>query len=183
VIWRALLAGEQILDIRKGGLREETRHFRVASNRFWLYPTVEHEQTALLKPAYARWVDDSRPLDSTVRIEGWADVVGVAEVDDAAVLAKLDGAVIWTSAYVKSRFRWKQRDPLQVLALRAYRLVEPIEMPLLDAYVGCTSWVELAGTPSDPTTLASTPALSDVAFDARFKGAERSIPGGFQPAR
>ena len=37
----ALLEGEQILDVRKGGLREDGRHFSVQSTRFWLYPTAE----------------------------------------------------------------------------------------------------------------------------------------------
>jgi len=32
----ALLEGEQILDARKGGLREDGRHFSVQSTRFWL---------------------------------------------------------------------------------------------------------------------------------------------------
>ena len=38
VVVRALLEGEQILDVRKGGLREEGRHFSVQSSRVWLYP-------------------------------------------------------------------------------------------------------------------------------------------------
>ena len=38
---RALLTGEQILDVRKGGIREEGRHFGIRSTRLWLYPTVE----------------------------------------------------------------------------------------------------------------------------------------------
>ena len=38
-------------------LREDGRHFRVASERFYLYPTTEHQKTDLLKPAYRRWID------------------------------------------------------------------------------------------------------------------------------
>ena len=36
VVVRALLAGEQVLDVRKGGIREEGRHFGVRSTRLWL---------------------------------------------------------------------------------------------------------------------------------------------------
>jgi hypothetical protein len=183
VVWRALLSGEQIVDIRKGGLREDGRHFTVRSNRFWLYPTVEHQKAELLKPAYARWVDDPPPPAGVVRLAGWAEVVGVAVVTEPDVLDHLDGKVIWTRDYVESRFSWKRRDPLQVLALRAHRLDEPIEVPLREEYVGCTSWVEIDGLPADPATLPSAPALSDVAFDAKRKGVADSIPGGLaQPS-
>lgn len=180
VIVQALLHGEQVVDIRKGGLREDGRHFSVQSTRLWLYPTVEHQETELLKPAYRRWVESTEaaaPADRAVTVAGWADVVGVATVDDGAALDALDGKVIWTREYVETRFRWKSRDPLHVLALRAHRLAEPVTVPFRDEYGGCTSWVDLAGLP-DPETVASTPALSDEAFAARLKGAAEAV-GGF----
>ena len=57
VIVHALLEGEQILDVRKGGLREDGRHFSVQSNRLWLYPTAEHQKPELLKEPYRHWID------------------------------------------------------------------------------------------------------------------------------
>lgn len=176
----ALLEGEQILDLRKGGLREDGRHFHVQTTRVWLYPTVEHQQEELLKPAYRRWVESTTlaaPPDRAVRVEGWADIVGLATVSESDVLDALDGKVVWTREYVNTRFRWKARDPLQVLALRVHRLLEPITIPFRDGYGGCTSWVDLDGLP-DPESVPSRPALSDVAFEARLKGANDSIPGG-----
>src|SRR5262245_2425056 len=53
----ALLEGEQIVDVRKGGLREEGRHFGLQSTRFWLYPTAEHQKAELLKAPYRHWID------------------------------------------------------------------------------------------------------------------------------
>lgn len=177
---RALLAGEQLVDVRKGGLREDGRHFSVQATRFWLYPTVEHQQADLLKPAYARWVDDEpRGLGPEVRIAGWADVEGVATVTEPEVVDALDGKVIWSRGYVESRYRWKRRDPLHVLALRVHRLAEPITVPFRDEYAGCTSWVDVDGLPADPASVASVPALSDGAFAARLKGVADAIPGGF----
>lgn len=180
VIVQALLHGEQVVDIRKGGLREDGRHFSVQSHRLWLYPTVEHQKVELLKPAYRRWVESTEaaaPPDRAVAVAGWADVVGVATVDDAAALDALDGKVVWTREYVDTRFRWKSRDPLHVLALRVHRLAEPVTVPFRSEYGGCTSWVDLAGLP-DPATTPSTPALSDEAFAARLKGAAEAV-GGF----
>jgi len=135
-----------------------------------------------VKPAYRRWVETTEaeaPPDRAIRIEGWADVVGVATVSEPEVLDALDGKVVWARDYVETRYRWKSRDPLHVLALRVHRLDEPVVVPFRDEYGGCTSWVDLAGLP-DPTSVASTPALSDVAFDARYKGAGEVV-GGFTP--
>jgi len=95
------------------------------------------------------------------------------------VLDALDGKVVWARDYVETRYRWKSRDPLHVLALRVHRLDEPVVVPFRDEYGGCTSWVDLSGLP-DPASVASTPALSDVAFDARYKGAGEVV-GGFTP--
>jgi hypothetical protein len=177
---QALLEGEQILDVRKGGIREDGRHFSVQATRLWLYPTVEHQRPELLKAAYARWIDDGdEPADRDIPIPGWADVVGVATTSDRDVLDALDSKVIWSREYVESRFNWKKRDPLWVLALRAHRLVEPLTVPFQEAYRGCTSWVELDGLPDDPASLPSEPVLSDVAFAAKLRGAADAIPGGF----
>ena len=174
--------GEQIIDIRKGGLREVGRHFAIQSTRLWLYPTVEHQQPALLKPAYQRWVastEAAAPPERAIRVEGWADVVGVATVSEPEVLDALDGKVVWSREYVDTRFRWKARDPLHVLALRVHRLDQPITVPFRDEYGGCTSWVELDTLP-DPDQVASSPALSDEAFAARLEGCATAIPGGWR---
>ncbi len=178
VVVRALLAGEQIVDLRKGGIREDGRHFSLHAPRFWLYPTFEHQQPELLKPAYARWADAAAPPPGQVRVEGWADAVGVATITEPEVLDALDGRVIWSRDYVESRFRWKRRDPLHVVALRVYRLAEAVVVPYRDEYGGCTSWVDLVELPDDPASLPSTPALSDTAFAARLQGVTDAIPGG-----
>jgi hypothetical protein len=176
---QALLEGEQILDVRKGGIREDGRHFSVQANRLWLYPTLEHQKPELLKPAYSRWAEDTgEPATRDIPVAGWADVVGVASTSDPAVIDALDGKVIWSRDYVDSRFQWKRRDPLWILALRVHRLVEPVVVPYREAYAGCTSWVELDGLPDDPRSLPSETVLSDVAFEAKYKGVAEAIPGG-----
>src|SRR5262245_49180967 len=173
VVVHALLEGEQILDVRKGGLREDGRHFAVQASRLWLYPTAEHQDAALLKEPYRHWIDlaDAAPVGEPIRIHGWADVERVATITDEDELDAIASKLIWTGEYAASRFKWKKRDPLWVLALRVHRLDEPITVSWDEAYGGCTSWVELAGLPDDPASLPSQPALSDVAFSARLKGA------------
>ena len=94
VVVHALLAGEQIVDIRKGGLREDGRRFAVPATRCWLSPTVEHQKPELLAPAYAHWpgLAPGSPVGGPVTIPGWAEIVDTATVSDeeqvAAVAAK-----------------------------------------------------------------------------------------------
>lgn len=179
VVVRALLAGEQLLDVRKGGLRETDRHFSVEAPKFWLYPTVEHQKPELIRPAYRRWVDETEataPADRAIRVEGWAEVAASATITTDEELAAIESKLIWTTDYAAHRLHWKRRDPLWVLALRVHRLDEPIEVPYDEAYAGCTSWVDLAGLPDDPTTCASEPALSDVSFAARLKLVVDALP-------
>jgi hypothetical protein len=184
VIVRALLAGEQILDVRKGGLREDGRHFAVQAAACWLYPTVEHQQEELLKPAYRRWIqvtEAAAPPPDQVRIDGWAEIVAATTVTDPDELAQLDSKLIWTLDYASSRLSWKKRDPLWVLALRAYRLEDPLVVPFEPEYKGCTSWVDVHGLPDDPASLADEPALSDESFAARRKLLEQQLGRPFEP--
>jgi hypothetical protein len=174
----ALLEGEQILDVRKGGLREDGRHFSVQSTRFWLYPTAEHQKPELLKEPYRHWIDlaAAAPVGEPIRIDGWAEVDHAAEITEPEQLDALASKLIWTPDYAQSRLSWKARDPLWVLVLRAHRLLEPVTVPWQDAYGGCTSWVDLDGLPDDPASLPSEPALSDVAYEGRAKGVLEALP-------
>lgn len=185
VIVKALLEGEQIVDLRKGGIKEDGRHFALQSTRFWLYPTFEHQRADLIKPAYRPGLDQilaAEPPDRAIRIEGWADVVGVAKLTEAAHLDAVASKFVFSLEYASERLQWKRRDPLWILALRVHHLVEPITVAYRDEYGGCTSWVSLDGLPPDPSAVASEPALSDVAFAARLKGIRESLPDGLAPA-
>ena len=110
VIVHALLEGEQIVDVRKGGLREDGRHFQVAAPRFYLYPTTEHQKPELLKPAYRRWIDlvTAAPVGQPLTVPGWAEVVESVTITEPEPLAALEG-----KAHLVTRLR---RDPAEVEA-------------------------------------------------------------------
>ena len=181
-ICHALLAGEQIIDLRKGGLREESlsgdgRHFGVDSTHAWLYPTVEHQKAELLKPAYRHWIDlaPNAPVGHTIRVHGYVEIVETITITEPAELAAITTRVIWSDEYAASRMKWKHRDPLWVLILRAHRLARPLDIAWNDEYGGCKSWVNFIDAPTDLTTLESEPALSDAVFDARVKGVREAL--------
>jgi hypothetical protein len=164
---RALATGQQIVLVRKGGIREEGREFRVEEPRFLLYPTYEHQRADLLQPPYRADLDAvlaAPPPSGSVRLDHWAEVTDVYETLEAAEVEALAPHFIWTTGYAEERLRWRPKKPLYVLLLRVYRLAETHDVPVLPSYLGCKSWVEL----EQPISLEGlTPTLDDAAYAAR----------------
>jgi hypothetical protein len=164
---RALAAGQQIALVRKGGIREEGREFRVEEPRFLLYPTYEHQRADLLQAPYRADLDAvlaTPPPTGTVRLDHWAEVTDVYQTLEAAAVEALAPHFIWTSTYAQERLRWQPKKPLYILLLRVYRLPETHELPVVPSYLGCKSWVEL----EQPVSLEGmVPVLDDAAYAAR----------------
>ena len=181
-IWSAVIAGRQIVDLRKGGIAESTNRFQLRAARFWLYPSAEHQREDLLKPDAREFLDAQPSADQGQRISlpGWAEVVAAAQINDADLLRSLSPEFIWTDEYAASRFRWRPAQPLHLLVLRAYRLREPLSIPARHEYAGCTSWVDLRDVPADLAELAAEPALSDAAFAERFEKLLARPPAGVE---
>ena len=49
---RALAEGEQLLTLRKGGIREPDKHFKLDYERFFLYPTFDHQCADLVRESH-----------------------------------------------------------------------------------------------------------------------------------
>ena len=143
---RALAQGQQVLLLRKGGIHESSKDFRVIHPEFLLYPTFEHQREDLLKeahqPALRNLLDESRD-ESRIYFSHWAKVEETIEVSQQERVNDLSSYHIWTNDYAQSRLRWKHMLPLAVLLLRVYSLEQPASVPFLPEYQGCTSWVEV----------------------------------------
>ncbi len=161
----ALAQGDQIFLLRKGGLRERNRHFKVEHSRFLLYPTLYHEAEKLVKHRYRQHLDVSTsPVTRSVSLRAFATVDEVHLLDDEAVSERIAPFHIWSDDFVEKRFGWKPRHQVNLLLLRTHVLPEPVELPVLARYRGCTSWVDL----DEPLDLSSaTPALGDGEWDAK----------------
>lgn len=168
VVCSAIFQGEQVVTIRKGGIKEEGRRFSVPFDRFVLFPTYEHQTGELLKPAYRHNLERFRGNVSAgfVEVAGWCDVTGIKKIADPDELAELDSKHIWSADYVTERLKWKARDPLWILVLRAHLLPQPVEVPILDEYGGCKSWIEIEAA----IEFEGDTVLSDGAFEAKTAG-------------
>ncbi len=179
-VCRAILEGEQIITLRKGGIREKGRRFEVEFERFVLFPTLEHQAEEYLKPAYGRYArrniapepeaPNLRPGASVV-IEGYCDVARIFKITEERYLDALDSMHIWKKQYVLERLRWKSRQPLYVVALRSYILSQAVEIPVIEAYGGCKSWVELEAA----VPLEGEASLSDKTFEAKLAAVEEAL--------
>ena len=159
---KALERGETALVVRKGGIREKA--FAVPKTRFLLLPGYEHQRPELLESKYRHFMGEIPDLtdDGSLRFSSFAEVAGAYEISEPEELAAIDPHHMWTSEYAESRFRWRPKKPLTVLVLRTYLLPEVAELPYVDEYGGCKSWIELQETIS---VEGARPALSDQDFE------------------
>ena len=171
----AIGRGEQILLLRKGGIHEDGKDFRVIHREFLLYPTYEHQRADLLRvehqPALESLLEQPRD-DRQITFTHFAVAEEVLEVEDQRHVDDLEPHYIWTTDYAQSRLRWKPMLPLSVMLLRAYRLDAPVTVPWIPEYGGCTSWVEVL---TDVPLGRPEPVLSDSEFRAQVDSIKGSL--------
>ena len=144
---KALGRGDQVVLLRKGGIREEGKDFRVLYPEFLLYPTFEHQREDLVNEKYIQDLNDvlSQAENSdSISFAYWARAEEVIELTEQEKLDSLSPHSIWTPDYAQKRLHWKPRYPLSIMLLRLYRLEEPKTVPYLPEYGGCKSWVKLS---------------------------------------
>ncbi len=175
----ALIRGSTVLLLRKGGIREQGRTFSVEHSQVLLYPTYEHQQPALLKPAYAQHV---QPIASgwhppSVLLRAWAEITHVFQITQAEVLAALLPLHIWNQQFATERSRWKPQHPLYGLALRVHLLSSPQEIGYRAEYGGCKSWigVPLCEFEGDSFCFEPAPVLTDLEYRYRVTQIQQAV--------
>ena len=61
----ALENGDQTVLLRKGGILEDSSGFVVESEKFFLFPTFEHQETKHLKPQFHKHLEDALASQKT----------------------------------------------------------------------------------------------------------------------
>lgn len=194
---RALAEGDQLLTLRKGGIREQGKHFALEHPRFFLYPTFDHQRPDLVRASHrpelrralgeGSWPggvppatadpDGGVPQPERVRIRAWAEVAEAFLTTDPGVVAALAPFHVWTSDYAVKRLRWKPRHPLHVITLRVHRLPRPVTVQVKPEYGGCRSWLEL----DRQLEWAGTPVLSDDEFGRAAAAIRRILATDAEP--
>src|ERR1700678_2107206 len=133
---RALAEGEQLLTLRKGGIREPEKHFKLNYQRFFLYPTFDHQRTDLVReshrPELSRALEEGVWSDGEphphavdrgegvsqpdrVRVRAWAEVADRFTITDCRALDALSPFYVWTVDYAETGLAWKRPHVLHVI--------------------------------------------------------------------
>lgn len=170
----AIGCGDQTILLRKGGIKEPT--FIPAAQEFFLFPTAFHTEAKLIKSESA--VKFSKELQYNPRTQPYielsvyAQVTGVWRTFNPDVSGLLESFHVWGPDFLESRLKWREKQPITVLELRAYRLHDPVVLTQQDNFWGCFSWLDLPNSclrhaTKDQILGQMSPALSDAAFAER----------------
>ena len=164
VIVDALGRGQQIIILRKGGISEGKGGFQVEHPEFLLFPTLFHQQRESVVPsAQERFDEIARkfPPADRLRLEFFAKVVTWQGLDSLEAAERFRGQHVWRDEVIAQRFDWGRAKNIFAIAVRVFRLPHVIEVPMLPAYGGCRSWVELE---TEVDTDAGEPVLTGEQF-------------------
>jgi hypothetical protein len=175
VLVHAMARGDIVAMVRKGGIREQRAGFSVRHERFVFYPTFFHEKVAELAPRFQNDLAVAqRPEEGTVRITHVADVVGLWTVTDLDRLRAIEGehGLAWSA--VESRFHYKNRPVVEVVAVRVSALPHAVVVPELRRYQGCVSWVALE---NGLDVSGAVPVLDAGVLEGRVSRLDSSLNG------
>ena len=166
VIVEALGQGEQIVILRKGGIAEGRGGFQAEHERFWLFPTRFHQQAEGVVPeAATRFGAMLFPPEDVLRIQYAAEVVKARRLESLAAAKRLAGQHIWRDDVIAERFDWGRDQGIYAMAVRIRQLASPLDLPMLEEYGGCKSWIELGPAMDFSTT---KPVLEAAVFEQKL---------------
>ncbi|MGG6237186.1 DUF1802 family protein [Nodosilinea sp. AN01ver1] len=170
----ALLQGDTILLLRKGGIREAKGQFSLAAREVLLLATLEHQKLALLKDEFRSLANSEQPdQPDQVRFEGWATITHAFLLQAETEVAPLLPYLVWNEQFVAERLSWQPDRPLYALLLRAYRFESPLLLPRHKGYSGCRSWVDIG---REIEVDDQAPALSEADYQNQVEAILANLP-------
>jgi len=176
VVVDALGSGDQIIILRKGGISEGRSGFQIDHTRFFLFPTLFHQQRESVQPAAQIRYDRLAPKLSanSVRLEFFAEVVDWKFLDSFDAARRLRAQHIWREEVVRQRFDWGRSKSIYAMAVRVFRRPLPVELPMRAEYSGCKSWVDLDQVIS---VEGAQPVLMDREFEKKLHALHTALEG------
>ena len=169
----ALGRGEQIVILRKGGIAEGDGGFRAEHDRFWLFPTRFHQQSeGVIESARGRFEKLQWSAEDILKIEFGVEVVEARQLTSLDQAKRLAGQHIWREEVIADRFDWGREPGVYAMAVRVEHLPKPMELPMLENYGGCKSWVELEPLMDFSLT---EPVLEDSDFAAKLSEFQEAL--------
>jgi hypothetical protein len=162
IVCRALEEGRQLVLLRKGGILEYRQGFEVKHDKFFLFPTFEHQSKHSLQSDYANKLDDvlkEQPAPGRNKITAYAQVAEVRETTDRTILHSLAKYHVWNESYVNARMDYNPKKPMSVILLRVFKFDNPIMVGIKPEWAGCKSWIPL------DMDMVGRPVMDDLQFN------------------
>lgn len=157
----AAARGWQLFLLRKGGIAEAGRGFRLRASEFLLFPTFEHQHRRWVRPQFHELVREPEP--EVVRIAYAGRVAGAWEAPASPdPMLAASRHYIWTEEFIRQRYAYRPELPLWLILVRIYRLNHEHRLPQRPSYAGCKSWVHLT---EELDASDAVPVLSDSRFE------------------
>jgi len=160
----ALEEGRQMILLRKGGILEAIGGFELEHPQFFLFPTYLHQNAQMLKEPERKRLVMLKEEPEEIVLSSAATVTDILRLRDRAQMDRLDSQHIWTAPLIDMRFGYRPQNPLYLLLVRVYRLLEPITIKNTAEYAGCKSWVPLEAPFS---TAGARGVIDDSMYESR----------------
>ncbi|MBL9159922.1 MAG: DUF1802 family protein [Verrucomicrobiales bacterium] len=146
----AIASGEQSVILRKGGISEGKAGFQWIHDRFFLFPSLFHEQPVQVTPlpdgTLRAFVPREGLAEDDVVFSVYIETVAMGRITDWEEVLGLAPYHIWREEIVRERFEWGDEPGLSWAAVRAWELEEPWILKDRATFGGCRSWF---GLPAD----------------------------------
>ena len=146
VVAQAMVRGEQTVILRKGGISEGRTGFQWLHDRFFLFPSLFHEQINRVKPnpnGSERTLENVAQVDGRITFDVYIEALSTGLITDWEEVRRLDPFHIWSEATIRERFEWGDKPGISYAVVQPYLLKEPLFLEDCDSFGGCRSWLTL----------------------------------------
>lgn len=146
LVAEALASGEQSVILRKGGISEGKAGFQWLHDRFFLFPSLFHEQANQVKPLVTgspRTVPPASETEDEIVFSVYVETVMTGCLTDWEEVLRLDPYHIWKEEIIRERFEWGDKPGLSYAVVKVWQLAEPWILRDRKTFGGCRSWFGL----------------------------------------
>jgi hypothetical protein len=171
IVAQAMVRGEQTVILRKGGISEGRTGFQWLHDRFFLFPSLFHEQINRVKPnpnGSKRTLETLAQVDGRITFDVYIEALSTGLITDWEEVRRLDPFHIWSEATIRERFEWGDKPGISYAVVQPYLLKEPLFLEDRDSFGGCRSWLSL-------------PSVEGSGWGEWFKQAKTVVPNCGRP--
>jgi hypothetical protein len=142
----ALVCGEQSVILRKGGISEGKAGFQWLHEKFFLFPSLFHEQAKQVKSGpdgSQRRIPDPISPEGQVAFSVFVETLSTGRLTEWEEVKELEPYHIWNEEIIRERFDWGDEPGISFAVVRVHALGDPWILDDRKTFGGCRSWFGL----------------------------------------